>query len=128
MEKGAMLMRKFFCSIGIFFFLCLLTLGFYSSYMRTYEKNHKNPTRLSVEDITEGETVSASEEEGSYGLFLLKERNGCVTVYEGDGVTVYEPTTIPVKTLPKTLQQEIKQGKYLKTHGDLYSFLENYSS
>ena len=121
-------MRKFLCSIGIFFFLCLLTLGFYSSYMRTYEKNHKNPTRLSVEDITEGETVSASEEEGSYGLFLLKERNGCVTVYERDGVTVYEPTTIPVKTLPKTLQQEIEQGKYLKTHEDLYNFLENYSS
>ena len=51
-----------------------------------------------------------------------------MAVYEKDRETLYEPTGIAVDTLPEALQAEIRQGKYLKTHEELYSFLENYSS
>lgn len=121
-------MRKFFCSISVILFLCLLSLGFYSSYMRTDRRSAENSSKLRLEEMTEGELVNASGDTGDYGLFFLKDQDGFVLVYEGDKTTVYEPTGIALEGLPQKLRQEIKEGKYLKTYEELYSFLENYSS
>lgn len=121
-------MRKFFYGISVIVFLCLLSLGFYSSYLRTDRRNSELPSRLPVEDITEGELVNASGDSDDYGLFFLKDKDGFVLVYEGDQTTVYETTGIAVNSLPEKLSQEIRQGKFLKTYEELYSFLENYSS
>lgn len=121
-------MRKFFYGISVIVFLCLLSLGFYSSYLRTDRRNSEIPSRLSVGDVTEGELVSASGDSDDYGLFFLKDREGMVLVYEGDQTTIYETTGIAVDSLPERLEKEIRQGKFLKTYEELYCFLENYSS
>lgn len=141
-------MRKFFYGISVFVFLCVLSLGYYSTY-----KIGDNHRRLSQQEFlseqeaqaaklpeadagqpgTEvqsgaGEAKAASSQEGGYGLFYLKEEDGYVMVYEADKKTLYEPTSIVAAQLPETLRGEILEGKYLKSQEELYSFLENYSS
>ena len=74
----------------------------------------------------EGEKVKnpEAEEEG----FYLCELQGFVCVYLTDRSTIYEFTEIPVTDLPKEVQQEVAEGKYVGTAKELYAFLENYSS
>lgn len=77
------------------------------------------------EASTEAEAILASEEEESY---YLMEVDGYVRIYLGDRITLYEDTEITLEELPEDMQQEIYQGKRLRGKGELYDFLENYSS
>ena len=111
-------MRKFFYSISVFLFLCLISAGYYRNYGFSEKKQQeKNDTAY----------VSAQEDNG-YGKYYLKELDGLVIVCQQDKKTVFETTGIEVETLPDSLQKEIKAGKYIKTDKELYGFLENYSS
>lgn len=60
--------------------------------------------------------------------YILKEENGFVVVYHADQKTLYASTGILVSELPKELQKEILEGKYIGSEEQLYNFLENYSS
>ena len=60
--------------------------------------------------------------------YYIKASDGYVTVYMADEETVYEYTSIPVNELPKDIQKELKSGKKVDTMGQVYGFLENYSS
>ncbi|MDO5135723.1 MAG: hypothetical protein Q4D55_06675 [Eubacteriales bacterium] len=64
------------------------------------------------------------EEEG----FWIREEGGRIAVYEGDRATLFEKTWIPFAALPQELQGELRQGRYVRTLGEVYGFLENYSS
>ncbi|MFQ9393532.1 MAG: hypothetical protein ACLR2E_04265 [Lachnospiraceae bacterium] len=71
-----------------------------------------------------GEGVRA--EEGI--VYYLEEEEGKVSIYQGEEHNLYEKTSIPVKQLPAGIQEEIREGKSLSGEGELFSFLENYSS
>lgn len=83
-----------------------------------------------------GGTSSGKEENGQdtkekgvpMEIYYLRELNGRVMVYREDKNTLFEPTQILLSSLPKELQKEIAEGKYLPSKEALYSFLENYSS
>ena len=51
-----------------------------------------------------------------------------MVVYLSDQSTIYEFTDIPFVELPKEVQPNVKQKKYVETEEELYAFLENYSS
>lgn len=61
------------------------------------------------------------------GFFLLNE-NHYVTVYDHSLSQVYMNTDILVEELPESLQKEILNMKYVEDEGELYNFLESYSS
>lgn len=61
-------------------------------------------------------------------VYYLEEEEGKVSIYQGEEHTLYEKTSIPVKQLPAGIQEEIREGKSLSGEGELFSFLENYSS
>ena len=69
-----------------------------------------------------------TETEAEDYCYYLLEVNGYVAVYLDDKKTIYEYTSIDVETLPVLLQNEVKNGKYIKDIEELYGFLENYSS
>lgn len=60
--------------------------------------------------------------------YYIKDSDGYVTVYMADKETVYEYTTILTRELPKDVQKELQKGKKVDTMGQVYGFLENYSS
>lgn len=61
------------------------------------------------------------------GFFLLNE-NHYVVVYDHSLSHVYMNTDIKVEELPDSLQEEILNMKYVEDEGELYNFLESYSS
>lgn len=61
------------------------------------------------------------------GFFLLNE-NHYVVVYNKSLSDVYMNTNILVEDLPQKLQEEIINMKYIEDEGELYNFLESYSS
>lgn len=61
------------------------------------------------------------------GFFLLNE-NHYVVVYHKDLSEVYMNTDILVEELPQRLQEEIINMKFVEDEGELYNFLESYSS
>ena len=60
--------------------------------------------------------------------FVLVNNNDYVTVYRLPENVVYEYTDVIMDVLPFELQEEIRDGKFLKTEEELYNFLENYTS
>ncbi|MDC7288736.1 hypothetical protein NXH76_13085 [Blautia schinkii] len=139
-------MRKFFYGVSVILFLCVLSLGYYSTYKIGDANRRIAQQELLLQEEAQaarypeaddgaagenqdsGASTAASAQEGGYGLFYLKESDGYVMVYESDRKTLYEPTSILVSLLPENLRMEIVKGKYLKSQEELYSFLENYSS
>lgn len=61
-------------------------------------------------------------------LFYLKIERGNVTVYQIEDDQVYAYTDIKMVDLPDEMQLEILNGKYFENIGELYEFLETYSS
>ena len=55
-------------------------------------------------------------------------RSDYVTVYRLPEDEIYEYTDVILDVLPEELQEEIRQGKYLRNEEELYNFLENYTS
>lgn len=63
----------------------------------------------------------------SQGFYLAVE-NHEIVVYLEDKETIYINTGIMLETLPEDLQMQIMQMYYIEGEGDLYNFLEAYSS
>lgn len=60
--------------------------------------------------------------------YYARDIDGYVIIYQSDQETVFEYTSIPVGTLSQELQEELQEGKRLDNLGQVYGFLENYSS
>ena len=93
--------------------VCLLVIVYRFSYHRAL---------LELEEELLEQSVDLDE------CYYIKATDGYVTVYMADEETVYEYTTIPINELPKDVQKELKKGKKADTMGQVYGFLENYSS
>lgn len=93
------------------------------------------PAKTSPDQVSQpedGEAVSsgtAEEEQIPEGYeYLLRDHDGYVAVYELPENEIYEYTDVILEILPEGLQEEIRDGKYLKDEEALYNFLENYTS
>ncbi len=132
MKKGVEIMKpRYIVGFFVVFLIAgiLLTAGYQISYDHAMEKQSARAEEgfSDTESIAaEGEAVKneESEEEG----FWLCELQGFVVVYLSDRKTIYEFTEIPLTDLPEEVQQEVAEGRYVRTAEELYAFLENYSS
>lgn len=120
-------MRKRY-SIGFLIVSLVLLVGISGAYQISYEKAKERAREEQVQIKSEIPSVSADGEAMKADCYYLMEVNGYVAVFCSDKKTAYEYTSIQVKDLPYDLQNEIKNGKYVKDTESLYSFLENYTS
>ena len=114
-------MKKKYCIgffVVLFVFVSLLGMS-YQYVMDRQMARQQDKQQRSV--AVKGE---AEKNEGYY----LAELHGYVVVYLSDQSTIYEFTDIPFEELPKEVQTNVKQKKYVETEEELYAFLENYSS
>ena len=108
-------------------FVLFLSAGYQITYDRVMDRQ-----ALKQEEISDAQSIAAegdavNDTEDGEGYYLC-ELQGFVVVYLEDRKTIYEFTEIPLTDLPEEVQQEVAEGKYMKDRGDLYAFLENYSS
>lgn len=125
--------RLLLCSI---LFTAALTgcAGFFTGTIKnwnTYEKRilllEEENTKLADTGKNEPDVTESLNVVEPYEYILLEEK-GYVAVYHTDRKTLYAATDILLSNLPEELQKEIKQGRYIGSEEELYSFLENYSS
>lgn len=108
---------------GIFLLVCLLGIGYQVSYR--YVLNVRQEEKLAEKE--EKSIAVKGEAEKNEGYYLA-ELHGYVVVYLSDRTTIYEFTDIPFNDLPKEVQMEVSEQKYVGSVKELYAFLENYSS
>lgn len=117
--------------IGVYLSAALLCILYCSSYRSFLTEKAPVPE---TEPVTEMDYTpvpaakAAAQEDEKVYAYYLGELNGFVAVYEKDQKTLYETTSISLKSLPEKLREEIKRKKGLVDDHELYSFLENYSS
>ena len=100
--------------IGTILIIVVLVMAYRMSYHRALDKTKAQEDRSSQEVLEI--------------CYYIKASDGYVTVYESDQKTVYEYTTILVEELPEDLQEDLKEGIKVTSMGQVYGFLENYSS
>ena len=124
MKKGVgLLWRKdTVLAAALFVFVSLLGIGYQVSYQYVMDRQKMRQEEEQKRSVAVKGT--AEKNEGYY----LAELHGYVVVYLSDQSTIYEFTDIVFDTLPKEVQTNVKQKKYVKTEEELYAFLENYSS
>ncbi len=110
-------MRKIY-SIGFFVLTFAMIVAFSFAY-RISNQRIKDEVKQEQKAKTQGEIES---------YYYIKEKDGYVIVYEGDQETVYEYTSISVKSLPSETQKLLKKGIKVDSLSQIYGFLENYSS
>ncbi len=110
-------MRKKY-SIVFLLFIIIIIILFILVYRFSYHKALAQLEEEIVEELTEDLD----------DCYYIKITDGYVTVYLADEKTVYEYTSIPASELPEGVQDELKEGKQVKTIRQVYGFLENYSS
>lgn len=117
--------------IGFLLFLILVVFGITCAYQLSLNKGKRElQAEIKAEEqaAKEATSVAADGQALKEDCYYLKALNGYVVVYLSDKKTAYEYTDITLESLPETLQEEIKNGKYIETSEVLYGFLENYSS
>ena len=107
-------------SIGFFFGTIFIVVFFIIGYRMSYNHALENKHTQTEQE----REVQAEPETGYY----IMDSDGYVTVYLADRKTVFEYTTISTEDLPEHLQTELKNGLKMVSLGEVYGFLENYSS
>ena len=118
-------------SIGFFAAAIIAVVSISAAYQFSYDRalTRAKEEALKAEHEVEEQTAVATEGEAlKEDCYYLMEVNGYVVVYLSDKKTAYEYTDILVEELPVTLQNEVKNGKYVEGTENLYGFLENYTS
>jgi len=93
--------------------------------MIVQEQNVMNPSAVS--QLEEEELNEKAAEMISEGYYVAS-YNDYVVVYHNDRKTIYLFTDMKVQELPVEVQGELSDGIYMKDEGELYDFLENYTS
>lgn len=111
--------------IGMIVFTLVLVCAYQLSYDRAMRKLEAKQKSIQKQQENVIETKGSAQKEEGY---FIKEKDGYIIVYLSDEKTVYEYTTIEIQYLPERIQEEVKKGKKADTIGEVYGFLENYSS
>lgn len=106
-----------------------VTFAYQFSYRAAREKAEERiQAREAAERAQAEEIVTADGHALKEDCYYLKNVNGYVAVFLSDKETVYEYTDIVCGELPRGIQEELVNGKYIESQEALYGFLENYSS
>ncbi len=118
-------------SIGFLTCCTIAIIAMTFAYQFSYQKAKERAENIRSEEQqlkTKQPAIETDSTTKKNECFYLMEVNGYIVVYLGDRTTAYEYTDIHYDDLPKSLRQEIRNGKYIKNTEELYGFLENYSS
>lgn len=107
-------------------------IDYLNEYMENLSEEEKEEGLVSFELVSFSSNVIVLRKtfhikEPEY-LFYLKIERGNVTVYQISDNQVYAYTDIKMVDLPEDVQLEIINGKQIENIGELYEFLETYSS
>ena len=118
-------------TVSICFFAAFLFLYTFGLSLLWNSREEKNAVESSQHSETEAENDYKSTESMQIKhafRYYIYEKDGCLSVYESDEKTLFFETNIKMEDLDVTMQQRVYQGIGFDSEGELYDFLESYSS
>ena len=119
-------------TIGICLFVgcaLLISVIFFLFYDSGKEEVEEPPTTLAEEaEETEMEEFTEIMALQEPYLYIIKEQDGFLVVYQSDGTTFEFETNIRTVDLEQEVLDRLKDGIGFSDEKSLYSFLESYSS
>lgn len=85
------------------------------------------PGQTGISPYTADREEESENTDEKYQYKLVNDNN-YISVYLVPEYELFEYTDIIMDVLPVEIQEEIRNGKYLKNEEELYNFLENYTS
>lgn len=114
--------------MSVSIFLAILVIVLTWIYIKFSNETETKENNIQTEnDISKEESVTISQEYLSYPYYI-KEKDGRLIVYESKNQQIFMETSIDVFSLPEEILEKLDSGIYFQTEGDLYDFLESYSS
>ncbi len=114
--------------MSVSIFLAILVIALAWLYIKfSNETRVKNDTLTTENDVSNEQSVTISQEYISCPYYI-KSEHGRLVVYESKNENIYMETGIEMYTLPIEIQDKLESGIFFQTEGELYDFLESYSS
>ena len=114
--------------VSVSIFLAILVLVLAWMYIRFSNGTKINENIITTEnDVSQEQSVTISQEYISYPYYI-KAEDGRLVVFETKTNTVFMESSIEISTLPLDVQAKLKTGIFFQNQGELFDFLESYSS
>lgn len=114
--------------VSVSIFLAIIVIALTWLYIKfNNETSPKENVFTTENDISKEESVTISQEYITCP-FYIKEEDGRLIVYESKTQQIYMETSIEMHLLPEELIEKLDTGIFFQTEGELYDFLESYSS
>ena len=113
-------------SVSIFLAFLLIALAWLYIKFNNETKPEKN-TITTENHVSEEPSTTISQEYFSYEYYIKVEHEKLV-VYRCKNHEVFMETSIESDMLPLSVQNRLESGIFFQTEGELYDFLESYSS
>lgn len=114
--------------VSVSIFLAVLVIALAWLYIKFSNEARVENERITTEnEISQEQAVTISQDYIAYP-FYIKAEYGRLVVFETKTGNVYMETGIETYYLPSEIQEKVKSGIFFQTEGELYDFLESYSS
>ena len=114
--------------VSVSIFLAILVISLTWLYIKFNNETSPKENVITTEnDVSKEESVTISQEYITCPYYI-KAEDGKLIVFESKSQQIYMETSIEIDTLPDEVKEKLDTGIFFKTEGDLYDFLESYSS
>lgn len=114
--------------ISVSIFLSILVLVLAWMYIKFSNETDTDEKIINTEnDVKQEQSITINQEYISCPYYV-KELDGRLVVFETKQQQIYMETSIEWDTLPEEVKEKAKTGIFFQTEGELYDFLESYSS
>ncbi|MBQ3558329.1 MAG: hypothetical protein IJA07_02290 [Agathobacter sp.] len=114
--------------VSVSIFLAILVIALAWLYIKFSNETKPKERTISTEnEVSEKEALTISQEYITCPYYI-KESDGRLIVFESKTQDVFMETSIETMTLPEEIQEKLETGIFFQTEGELYDFLESYSS
>ena len=114
--------------VSVSIFLAVLVIVLAWMYIKFSNETRIEENVITTEnDVSKEQSVTISQEYTSYPYYI-KVEDGRLVVFETKNQSIYMETSIEISTLPQEIQENLEAGIFFQNEGELYDFLESYSS
>lgn len=114
--------------VSVSIFLAIIVIALTWLYIRFSNETRPEENVITTENnISKEESITISQEYITCPYYI-KEEDGKLIVFETKTKHIFMETSIEIYMLPEELIDKLDTGIFFETEGDLYDFLESYSS
>ena len=114
--------------VSVSIFLAILVIALTWLYIKFNNETKIEENVITTEnDVSKEESVTISQQYSTCPYYI-KVEDGRLIVYESKTQEIFMETSIEIHTLPDEIIEKLETGIFFATEGELYDFLESYSS